>query len=166
MITPEIKDRILEYLCDTFEFEGVCVLQNEDIFNRVPISLNELEAFFRQLVRMRLAGRETEVITESKSYIYLYLEAQDFLRIGGFIAKEATLKQSIEKLHLEMQKLRQDPSLLVSIAMVITVSIIFPCFSFFVSIFNAVKMIINLAPPPVSPQTLQAFNFLGGNSWR
>lgn len=110
MITPEIKDRILAYLCDTFEFEGVCVLQNEDIFNRAPISLNELEAFFGQLVRMRLAGRETEVITESKSYIYLYLEAQDFLRIGGFIAKEATLKQSIEKLHLEMQKLRQDPS--------------------------------------------------------
>ena len=46
MITPEIKDRILAYLCDTFEFEGVCVLQNEDIFNRAPISLNELEAFF------------------------------------------------------------------------------------------------------------------------
>lgn len=110
MLSPEIKDKILSYLCDTFEFEGVCVLQNDEIFNLVPISLNELEAFFGQLIRLKLVGIETEVLTETKSYIFLYLEAQDFLRIGGFTAKEAVLKQSVEKLRLEVEKLRQNPS--------------------------------------------------------
>lgn len=110
MITPEIKDKMLSYLCDNFEFEGVCVLQNDELFNIAPISLNDLEAFFGQLVRMGLVGEETEVISDNKSYVFLYLEAQDFLRIGGFTAKEAVLKQSVEKLQLEVEKLRQNPS--------------------------------------------------------
>ena len=75
-----------------------------------PVDLNELDAFFKQLVRMRLVGYQTEVITEDKSYVFLYLEAQDFLRIGGFTAKETVLKQSVEKLQLEVEKLRQNPS--------------------------------------------------------
>lgn len=110
MLTPEIKDRMLSYLCDTFEFEGICILQNDEIFNLVPVSLNELEAFFGQLVRMKLVGEQTMVFSETKSYIFLYLEAQDFLRIGGFTGKEAILKQSVEKLQLEIEKLRQNPS--------------------------------------------------------
>ena len=110
MFTPEVKDRILSYLCDTIEFEGVCVVPNEELLNLAPIDLNELDAFFRQLVRMRLVGDRTEVITEDNSYVFLYLEAQDFLRIGGFTAKEAVLKQSVEKLQLEVEKLRQNPS--------------------------------------------------------
>lgn len=101
---------MLSYLCDNFEFEGVCVLQNDELFNIAPISLNDLEAFFGQLVRMGLVGEETEVISDNKSYVFLYLEAQDFLRIGGFTAKEAVLKQSVEKLQLEVEKLRQNPS--------------------------------------------------------
>ena len=110
MFTPEIKDRILSYLCETVEFEGVCVVPNEELLRLAPVDLNELDAFFKQLVRMRLVGYQTEVITEDKSYVFLYLEAQDFLRIGGFTAKETVLKQSVEKLQLEVEKLRQNPS--------------------------------------------------------
>lgn len=49
-------------------------------------------------------------ISENITQIELRMDAQDFLRIGGFTAKDKILKQNIEKLDLEVQKLREDPS--------------------------------------------------------
>lgn len=110
MITPEIKDQILSYLCEYYELEGVCVLDNDELFEIVPVDLNELEAFIGQLKRMNLFGPDSVVVSETKTYIQIYLEAQDFLRIGGFTAREAILIQNIDKLDLEVQKLRENPS--------------------------------------------------------
>lgn len=107
MITPEIKDQILKYLCGKCEFEYLSFVDNEDLLKLA--TLNELEGFVEQLKRMRLVDYKSEVY-EDQTHVILYLEAQDFLRIGGFTAKEIILKQNIEKLNLEMQKLRENPS--------------------------------------------------------
>ena len=113
MITPEIKDQILRYLCENCEFDELCVIEdNEDLLKLT--SWNELYGFIEQLKRLRLIGPQSDVY-EDNPYILLYMDAQDFLRIGGFTAKETILKQNIEKLNLEIQKLRDNPSQALSI---------------------------------------------------
>lgn len=109
MITPEIKDQILRFICDECEFEETSRFETKEFFDIASVSLNELDAFISQLKRMKLLGSNSEVY-EDQTNVQLYLEAQDFLRIGGFTAREAILIQNIEKLDLEMQKLRENPS--------------------------------------------------------
>ena len=73
------------------------------------INVNELKGLLSQFSRMGLIGSHLYV---SETYIELekQMEAEDFLRIGGFTAKDKILKQNIEKLNLEVQKLRENPS--------------------------------------------------------
>lgn len=109
MITPEQKDLILKYICDECEYDVHSVFETNEFFSVAHIEVNELEGILCQFSRMGLIGPDPYV-SEYKTNIELRMEAQDFLRIGGFTAKDEILKQNIEKLNLEVQKLREDQS--------------------------------------------------------
>lgn len=109
MITPEQKDQILKYICDECEYEETSKFRPDEFSSIVSLNTNELEGLLSQFSRMGLIGSNIYV-SETRVLIQKRIEAEDFLRIGGFTAKEKALKQNIEKLNLEVQNLRKNPS--------------------------------------------------------
>lgn len=102
MITPELKDSVLNALCQNCQPERMVNFKTEDL--GIDISFNDLDAILSQFQRLGL-------ISELNSrpiaiFLYLNLEALDFWRIGGFSIQELATKQTLEKLRLEVEALK------------------------------------------------------------
>lgn len=116
MITPKLKDKVLNILCSgTFEFE---VHYNpipksaflEELLDKEEPSKscteNELISILSQFQRM---GLISGYANNSRTVEFeVLVEAQDFYSHGGFQAQEEILKANIEKLGNELELLSQE----------------------------------------------------------
>lgn len=106
LITPAIKDRLLQFLCENAHLENRSEGKPDDILNEFEIEFNEFEGIMSQFQRYGFIYN-LDIRTYHFSF-FLKIEAHDFLRQGGFIASEEIFKANIEKLGYEIDKLKKD----------------------------------------------------------
>lgn len=101
MITPELKDSVLNWLCENLAPERL----ERFIPSVISISFDELNAI---LIQFERHGYIVE-LNARRSVIYLILtvDAIDFYRLGGFVMRDIVAAQTIEKLSLEVKQLQQ-----------------------------------------------------------
>ncbi|HLV51477.1 MAG TPA: hypothetical protein VKY44_05925 [Flavobacterium sp.] len=107
MINSEIKDVLLNALCDSDHFERVEILELNQILEITGLSFDELNAVLKQFERM---GFVSEIMMRRNSpslYIAVHLDALDYKNRGGFVGQDELLKMSLEKLSLEIEDLRK-----------------------------------------------------------
>lgn len=111
MITPEDKDALLRYLCENAKPEKFYTVLLTDIRQGTALSDDHLDALFTYFTRNKLLIDGFLHFTHAKpsaSFI-VTVEAFDVFRRGGFAFQEKVLQQEVEKLSLEIERLR--PSL-------------------------------------------------------
>ena len=109
-ITPFIKDKVLNCLCDdSIDFESLMNLNQDEFLKITELSFNELLAVLRQFERLGFVSNLNARRRSSSLYLCIHLDALDFKKRGGFIGQEELLKINIEKLLLEIESL--EPSL-------------------------------------------------------
>ena len=96
MITPKVKDKILEAIVSG-KLPGM-FLYYERLFPNHEISNDELRLILEQFVD-RTAGVYVAFPTA---------DLFDFFNHGGFVAQEELLRANLEKLNLELLKLSKD----------------------------------------------------------
>lgn len=108
MITPEIKDLVLNTLCDTVDFERLEILSKSDILKISELKFDELQAIFRQFERLGLISDLNIRRNSDNLHIVVRLDALDFRNNGGFTVQEQLLELTLEKLSLEVEQLRNE----------------------------------------------------------
>lgn len=103
MITPEIKDHVLNELCSA-PLESMINFKPGDL--ELDICFDDLNAILCQFKRLGFISE----LNARKQIIYLvvHMEAHDFLSRGGFFAHEEILKANIKKLGLELESLSKE----------------------------------------------------------
>lgn len=101
MITPEIKDRFLSELVEhdmrgSFTF---CEFAND-----LKISEDEFDVIMRQFEELNLVKFVRTTRTGKTLYV-ISADGVDFLKRGGFVAKESSIAKQAEIRNLELQKL-------------------------------------------------------------
>lgn len=106
MITPKLKDNILNLLCSfELDYERVYCIQKNGLLKEIPedCSMNEFTSILSQFSRMGLISHYSN--NSSTIGLCMLVEASDFLSRGGFYAQEEILKANIEKLSKELDLL-------------------------------------------------------------
>jgi len=106
MITPEIKDLILGQLV---EGDGMTRSFNiKSLSCETGLSIDVINAILEHFEELGLC--RVSRCLGGRVDVSLNVKAHDMVLHGGFVAQEELLKQSIEKLMLELEKLRPDSS--------------------------------------------------------
>ena len=115
MITPKLKDRVLDLLCSsTFEFDEHYNLPKkaflEELFDKNEPSKSCTEnEFVSILSQFQRIGLISGYANNSQTVEFeVLVEAQDFYSHGGFQAQEEILKANIEKLGNELELLSKE----------------------------------------------------------
>lgn len=104
MITPEMKDKVLSYLCEHCPLERAYQLEYEELSEFT--SKEELKAILLQFARMNILPKldywgDTYIIV-------LQADAHDLLARGGFVAEQFLFTTELEKIQAELKKLQAD----------------------------------------------------------
>ena len=111
MITPEEKDALLRYLCEKNQPEKVCRRSLIEMRQATLLSDATIIALISYFHRCGLVQHVAGSFNSIKptADLLVTIEAFDFVRRGGFTFQEQILQNEIEKLTLEVERLR--PSL-------------------------------------------------------
>lgn len=103
MITPELKDNVLNALCSA-PLESMVSFKPVDF--GPDICFDDLNAILCQFGRL---GFISELNARRQIIFFVvHIEAHDFWAHGGFIAQEEVLKANIKKLRLELETLSKE----------------------------------------------------------
>ena len=108
MITPLIKDKVLNALCDLEEFETLASLNLKSALEATDVSFNELNSILNHFERLGFVSNINLRRQSQGFYITIHLEALDFKNRGGFFVQEEVLKLTLEKLQLEINQLSNE----------------------------------------------------------
>lgn len=101
IITPDIKDKILEALLSadnpSFDF------RYNDSKEKYGISPNYVEMILKDFIDQGLIRAKFYI--GNGALIHIQTKAMDLYRHGGFVAEEDLLKANIDKLRLELESL-------------------------------------------------------------
>ncbi|MGM7552600.1 hypothetical protein [Myroides odoratimimus] len=105
MITPELKDSILNQLINLFndDREVISFYELATTLNTKPTLI---EMILKQFYEQSLLSQYTPFLGEGEAYFELSANAFDLQYIGGFKAKEELLKLNLDKLSLEIESLK------------------------------------------------------------
>lgn len=109
MITPEVKDEILNLLCNSvFEFEVMYRSKYTDFIEELENKLlkHELIGILQQFQKNRLIS-EFSASRDTFTFI-IHVEALDLFNRGGFVTIEKLLQDNIKKLDSEIKLLSKD----------------------------------------------------------
>ena len=107
MITPELKDAVLKFICENYPLDGYLGVPFKKLKPHLPsITANELLAILSQFQRRGLI-EDFNCHPDNVAFVLL-LEATDFLQRGGFTIQEELFKTTYEKLQLEVESLAKD----------------------------------------------------------
>lgn len=103
MITPKLKDHVLNELCSA-PLESMVNFKPSDL--ELDICFDDLNAILCQFKRLGFISE----LNSRRQIIHLvvHIEAHDFLSRGGFFAHEEILKANINKLGLELEALSKE----------------------------------------------------------
>ncbi len=105
--TPELKDHVLNYLCEHCDPYRFCTLDWMQI-NEDSVLLNTCLSQFKDLGLVEKFGLRHTVRPFS---VVITADAYDFLRRGGFTFLENKYLRELEKANLELEKLQAKPGL-------------------------------------------------------
>lgn len=109
MITPEVKDEILNLLCNgSIEFEAMYQPKYNQFLEELEnkVLKNEFIGILQQFQRYGLISR---FVANSGTFNFiLHVEALDLINRGGFVAIEKLLQDNIKKLDSEIKLLSKD----------------------------------------------------------
>lgn len=105
-ITPELKDKVLNYLCSECIPEQVVSGNTEEIIRDLKISFNSFSAILRQFTRYGFI--EDLNLRSNAIHFILLLDAVDYKERGGFTMQEEILEANINKFLLEIEKLKNE----------------------------------------------------------
>lgn len=103
-ISPELKDKLLEFLCQA-NFETNIHIELNLLLSEIGIEFNDLYAVFRQFERMGLISNLNLRRNVTRFFLIVHVEALDFKNRGGFLVQEYELKMRLEKLALEIDNI-------------------------------------------------------------
>jgi hypothetical protein len=109
MVTPEMKDVVLNVLCSSgLEYEREYSLSKQSFIDEVKQSMNENElvGILSQFNRIGFIDNFANSMTSLR--VLLKVEATDFFNRGGFVAQEKMLKDNIIKLEKEISLLAKE----------------------------------------------------------
>lgn len=104
MVTPRLKDELLNLLCSNLSYENLYNVPKQEL--ATIASENEIAGMLAQFNRM---GLISDFSRNSSTYsISICMEASDFISRGGFEMQEEILKSNIEKLNNEIKLLSKE----------------------------------------------------------
>lgn len=106
IITPAIKDIVLNYICETCELDSIQTISSKDFSLKTGLDFKILNPILSQFERNKLI--EYLNPSEHQTDIVLVVEAHDYIQIGGFSAQELVFKSNLNKLSLEVENLKQN----------------------------------------------------------
>jgi hypothetical protein len=104
IVTPVLKDNVLNCLCESLSFEQFSQLDIEALLQETQTDFETLQAILNQFQRLGFIS-DLNMRYSALSFC-LHLEASDFKNRGGFYAQEEVLKLNLEKLLLEIENLK------------------------------------------------------------
>lgn len=105
IITPTIKDTVLNYLCSTFRVEQHEMLDMKDILSDLNLDFDTFYAVMQYF--QRIGFLEELGLNRRAVRLILLTEAHDFHLKGGFVIQEEIFKANIEKLGFEIDNLKK-----------------------------------------------------------
>lgn len=108
MITPLVKDDVLNALCEANSYDVLLSTSLNSLLEELNLNFNELYAILKQFERLGFISNLNIRRHSPELYVAVHLEALDFKNRGGFFVQEETLKLSLEKLALEVEQLSKD----------------------------------------------------------
>lgn len=101
IITPEIKDELLAIIA---KHEQNTVFNPEDFSQELGISAENISLIIANFQKIGLV--ELKNLSGRRELIFPKAELFELIYIGGFQAREEFLKLELQKLHLEIEKLK------------------------------------------------------------
>jgi hypothetical protein len=108
IITPILKDKVLEYLCSACQTEYSVSANTNEIVNYLEIDFDTFHSIMNQFQRLGLVYDLN--LRRSAVFFILTVEANDLYLQGGFLAREELLENNIRKLVLEIDNLKKQLS--------------------------------------------------------
>lgn len=103
-ITPILKDKILEYICQA-DFERNIYIELKTILSELNIEFNDLLAILSQFERLGFISNLNLRRNVTTFFLIVHVDALDFKNRGGFLVYEYELKMKLEKMALEIDSL-------------------------------------------------------------
>lgn len=103
-ITPILKDKILEYICQA-DFERNIYIELKKILSELNIEFNDLLAILSQFERLGFISNLNLRRNVTTFFLIVHVDALDFKNRGGFLVYEYELKMKLEKMALEIDSL-------------------------------------------------------------
>ena len=103
-ITPILKDKILEYICQA-DFERNIYIELKKILSELNIEFNDLLAILSQFERLGFISNLNLRRNVTSFFLIVHVDALDFKNRGGFLVYEYELKMKLEKMALEIDSL-------------------------------------------------------------
>lgn len=105
-ITPELKDKVLNYFCENLIPEQCCSGETDEILKSLGISFDAFNAVLSQFERYGFI----EDLNLRRSYIscILLLDALDYQQRGGFTLQEQMIEANLTKLITELKVLEKE----------------------------------------------------------
>lgn len=108
IVTPEIKDKVLFYLCSSYPLEEFLYVQTPVLTKETETEFNNLSAILRQFEKMNFL--RDLAVGEMSCNFRLNVELHDFAQKAGFIVREQVFEANINKLLLEVDNLKKELS--------------------------------------------------------
>ena len=105
-ITYKEKDLLLKYLCETCVAEASCNLSLQECLDETKLTIQDVNSILKYFQRIKLVGRFSLRWLCPIVSVELYTEAFDVFNRGGFTMQENLLQKEVEKLLLEIERLK------------------------------------------------------------
>ena len=105
-ITYAEKDKVLTYLCENLTPEKVTHFSLSHFCSTTGCDSYTLEAILAYFKRLRLIGSYNLRHQVADVSVLLYTDAFDIFNRGGFYAQEELLQKEVQKLLLEIERLK------------------------------------------------------------
>ena len=106
IITSELKDKVLRFICDNAQLERLVSEKTNSILTDLQMSIDSFRGIMYQFKRL---GFLSELdIRDNITSLVLHTEAHDFLNQGGFMVQEEIFKTNIQKLGWEIEALQKE----------------------------------------------------------
>ena len=105
IITPILKDKVLNYLCTNFKAEQFVGFGTANTTESLECDYDTFAAILNHFERLQFISQLN--IRRDSVHLILQVEAHDFILRGGFTTKEELFENNIEKLLLEINNLKK-----------------------------------------------------------
>jgi hypothetical protein len=106
MITFNEKDLLLKYLCKNCQPESLSDFSQKECLNVTGLKQLEINSILQYFLRIGIVGSFNLRYSCPTVFVELRMEALDILNRGGLTTQENMLQKEVEKLLLEIERLK------------------------------------------------------------